>query len=406
LAILIVVASVCLLPANRGLADDSVEPKQTSAGLMDEEGSLERVFVENRRGLNLSGDVRAGYQHAAEQDRQGNKDRSDGAGMRWRAGANGYLAENVRAGFRIAALCSTDACNLSGVLEIQEEGVEDGDIVIDEAYIHGFRDEKFDLAIGRMQTKFVTKGGVFAKSLDRNDSSGTRVEWTDGFHGTYRHTSDWESHLIVQYNSADGASNTRRGPLDFSDNRARASYFASLVRKGGAGFLVQRALDFTYLPRTLQKDGTDAGRLGDYWALVARIAARWPQRSSGPRLRVSAEIGYAGNTQTNRAAGIDRHGDSGGHAWAVTASLMDFVPGHSIGLNYGHIESGWLLSSQYRNNDTLTEVRYVWQVSENLRAEMRARQRNEIDRMQDASQRREGFDMFLRFTWSVNRRPR
>lgn len=373
---------------------------------MEEDGSLERVFVEKPEGWTFSGDARLFYSHSDTEGRDGSDDREDLLRLRWRAGANWSITDSVRAGFRLAGLCSSDECDPSFVAKIQEQGIEDGDLTFDEAYIHAYRHEKFDFAIGRMQTKFVTKDGIFAKSLDRNDGSGSRIEWTDGFHGTYRHSSHWNAHFIVQLNTADGASNPRRAPLDFSADRARVSYFASLENSRATGFWVQRALDITYLPRSLQKDATEDGRLNDYWAIVARVAGRWPTRSFGARLRVSGEVGYAGETQTKNATGIAGDGDADGVAWAVTANIVDFAPGHSIGVNYGHTGAGWLLSSQYRNNETLAEVRYIWQTSKTLRTEIRARRRKEIERLTDADQRRDEFDVFVRFTWSFNKKRR
>ncbi len=63
-------------------------------------------------------------------------------------------------------------------------GMADGDITLDEMFLHWYRLEHFDLAIGRMQTKFVARGGVSAESQDRNDSNHTHVTRSDGLHPT------------------------------------------------------------------------------------------------------------------------------------------------------------------------------------------------------------------------------
>lgn len=43
-------------------------------------------------------------------------------------------------------------------------GMQDGDITLDQAYFQRSRLDRFDIAIGRMQTKFVSRGGVFSKT--------------------------------------------------------------------------------------------------------------------------------------------------------------------------------------------------------------------------------------------------
>ena len=88
-------------------------------------------------------------------------------------------------------------------------GLEDGQFTFDELYLHLFRRELYNLTVGRQQTRFVLRGGVFSRSLDRNDSNNTRVTWTDGFHFTFRQLAGWEGHFIVQDNSADGTGSIR-----------------------------------------------------------------------------------------------------------------------------------------------------------------------------------------------------
>lgn len=42
-------------------------------------------------------------------------------------------------------------------------GLSDGQITIDSLFFQWFRTEKFNVAVGRMETKFVARGGVYAK---------------------------------------------------------------------------------------------------------------------------------------------------------------------------------------------------------------------------------------------------
>ncbi len=106
----------------------------------------------------------------------------------------------------------------------------------------------------------------------------------------------------------------------------------------------------------------------------------------------------APETPTKRASGIGSSGDSDGLGWAVTAALMNFRPGHSIGFNYGRMGAGWLLSPQYRQNEELSEIRYVWRYRENKTFEIRVRQRDELDQLLTAQNKRNDLDLFVRMT--------
>ena len=66
-------------------------------------------------------------------------------------------------------------------------------------------------------------------------------------------------------------------------------------------------------------------------------------------------------------------GDADGLAWNVTVSIMDFVPKHSIGINYAGTDAGWLVSPEYRNNERLTEIRYMWRPNDRMTVDIRAR---------------------------------
>ena len=165
--------------------------------------------------------------------------------------------------------------------------------------------------------------------------------------------------------------------------------------------LVQRALDISYLPSSLKKFG-DSGPAEDYWALVARAAARWPVRSEGVRLRLSSEVGYAPETPTKSAAGIVGSGDTGGLAWNITVSVMDFLPGHSIGVNYAETQGGWLVSPQYTDNEQLFEIRYMWTPRERLTLDVRGRWRADLQQRLVADPDRDRFDFYARFTWSFS----
>jgi len=353
-------------------------------------------------GLGLSADVRVGYFQSEIDDRDSTSRTNDFVGSRWRLRAQAGITQHFRIVGRIAGLCSNDECSPNPVLQDYiptTNGMTDGDITLDEAYIHGFRHDRFDLALGRMQTKFVARGGVFAKSLDRNDSNNINVNWTDGLHATFKGKSGWVPHLILQHNSEDGPTNVRREPLNFEDSDARVSYFFGFESLTRTRLFLQRGLDISYLPESLPKDGLLSGRREDSYGIVIRSANRWPQRDEGIRLRVAFEIGYAPETQTRSAAGLAGDGDVDGLAWNVVLSLMDFKPNHSVGINYGQVGAGWLLSPQFRQNESLAEIRYQWRRTRQLALDVRIRIRTELEQRTFSNGKREEVDFFIRFTW-------
>lgn len=280
--------------------------------LIDVEGSIDNAHA--RRGYGVNGDLRTSLLFSGSDIQDAREDDSSYVRARWRFRSTLGITDMLRAGIGVAGLCSTKECEPDTIFQPDVptgSSIKDGQITIDSLFLHSFRLKKFNVAVGRLQTKFVARGGIFSKSLDRNDSNGMNVNWTDGLHGTLQTKHGWEPHLIVQYNSADGAGNVRRDPLDFSDSRSRVSYFFAWENVEPKRRMIQRGLDISYLPSSLLVDGPDTGIVDDYWALVARAAARWPIRDEGWRFRVSTEFGYAPNTQTKSSESIPGSGDVG-----------------------------------------------------------------------------------------------
>jgi hypothetical protein len=368
---------------------------------VDVQGSLEDT--DNRLGISFDGDLRGGYLFAGDSLREFEVDSRNVFRTRWRLGSTLRFTEGLRLVGRIAGLCSTEECSPDFILQPDIPGfasIEDGQITIDEFFLHWFRTDRFDVALGRMETKFITRGGVFSKSLERNDNNNLRVNWTDGLQSTYRASNGWVSRLILQYNSADGASNVRRFPLDFESNDSRVSYHVAFENLEPKRLMIQRALTFSYLPSSLRQADSTGVILDDYIGMVGRLGHRWPKRDYGWRIRSSLEVGYAPTTQSKTVAGVAGDGDADGLAWAITASIMDFLPTHSIGINYARTEAGWLLSPQYASNEELFEIRYMWRPTNRITLDVRGRWRDELRVLLEPDPSRDRFDFYARLTWS------
>ncbi len=390
--------------------DEELEPGEGCAVDFDEELDEVEIDVEGsigdaeeRRGIGVNGDLRVGYAAAGDDFQDVTLGEAGTLRARWRIRSTLGIADNLRGVIRLAGICSTEGCDPDFVLQPDTPtltSLDDGQITIDSLFLHWFRGDRFDVAVGRMETKFVARGGVYSKSLDRNNSNNLRVNWTDGIHSTFKARNGWESHMILQYNSEDGPGSVSRAPLDFSSAKSRVSYFFGFENLQSKRLLIQRAFDITYMPSSLLVDGQTAGPVEDYWGIVARAANRWPLRSEGWRIRLSSEVGYAPNTPTKTASGIIGTGNADGLAWNVTASVMDFVPNHSIGINFAKTEAGWLLSPQYTDNERLFEIRYVWRPTGRLSVDVRGRWRDELRQRIIEDPGRDRFDFYARFTWS------
>ncbi len=349
----------------------------------------------------ISGDVRLGYFSSDRDDRNKSQNTTDEFRVRIRVGVGAKFSETLSGKVRFAGRYSTDNRNHPYFELFQAipagDGLRRGDSTLDQLYLTWKPSSNWKILLGRFQTKFELDG-VAKKSLDRNDSPNTDITWVDGIHAQYKLSDGWKAHTIIQYNSDEGATEVRRGQLNFSEEGSRVSGFFALENKQKWGPVVQRGIDVTYLPDALRVDGTGAGRIDDYWAVLGRISARWPLGNDGMKFQLGGELGYAVNTPTKVAAKTGTSGKVGGSAVQVTFNFLDIVPKHSLGIVVGRVEAGWLLSPDFRNNNTLLEARYLWKINKKSKFEARLRRREDLDDINGALQDRVDVDYYLRYT--------
>lgn len=380
---------------------DCVLTAEEDDDTLDIETETTLDYAEEEEGLEAEGDARTIYDYFDVDRRNGESFRDDSVGFRVRTRAEYGVLEKLHVGARIAGSCFTDDCEPEFVIEEstpRRAGLENGQFTFDEFYLHWFR-PRGSIAVGRLQTRFVMRSGVYAKSLDRNNGNNVNVNWTDGLQAQIRARNGWRSSFVWEWNSREGPSSIRWGPLDFDNSSAQNTWFVGLENIERWGPIVQRALDVSYLPKTLLPDGLGTQRREDYWGVVGRLVGRWPQRREGIRLRGGLEIGYAPNTQTAAAANLDE--DADGLAWDIVVSLMDFLPTHSIGVNYAQTGAGWLLSPQFRPNEELFEIRYIWNPRRPYfpLLEARIRWREDLEQRVGTLRKQEELDGYIRLTW-------
>ncbi len=352
--------------------------------------------------FNLNGDGRIGYYNKHVTKNDGVKSNNNQWRLRLRVGVGADFTENWKAKLRFAGRYFSDQSSSEFVWDgsiPKTDGLAAGQSTFDEAYVK-YQAKKWALKVGRMQTKFELKG-VARKSLDRNDSPNTDISWTDGGMFSYTSDSSWKTHVILQRNLSSGATNVRRDPLDFSDRGSRITTMVAVENNSTWKAIVQRGFNVSYLPDSLMKDGNTSGRIKDYWGLTAKSAAAWKIGQNKMRFMLAGELGYAPNTQTNTALGIDDGGDANGGAMQLTANFIDFFPKHSFGLVYGYVGGGWLLSPDFRNNNTLVEGRYKWQITKQFKIEARLRQREDLEQLTGTQQKRKDVDYYIRATYKL-----
>jgi hypothetical protein len=355
---------------------------------------------ETRRGLVLSGDFRPLINHLDRVNRSDEELTETTAEARIRLRGTRRVSDLIGVGARISGRCASDECDLQWVSDSatpQTSGLNNGQFTFDELFVHFFRSNSFDLTLGRQQTRMVLRGGVFSRSLDRNNSNNVNVNWTDGLHFTLRQRRGWDAHLVVDHNTAEGSGSVRRGQLDFSPSSARTSYWYGAENRVPIGPIVQRSVSITYLPNALLVDGDTDGQRDTYIGYVGRMAFRWPLQTEGPFFRGGFEVGYAPNVPTPEGANLSSSVDR--LAWNVTASIMNFRPRQNIGIFYSHTGAGWLLSPNFVQNEKGFEIRYQWRPYNRPAIDFRVRWREDLEQLVTAVRKRERFDAFLRLTW-------
>src|SRR5690554_5455751 len=348
-----------------------------------------------------SGDVRFGYVASETRARSGAETDADSLRARARLRLRGDLGGGWHFGGRVAARLDTDQDNEEFWMRTYAPGpagLENGQGTIDEAYLE-YRpaEAPWSLRVGRFQAAWGLDD-VMKKSLDQNDSPNFDITWTDGAWLQWRPNEDWTTHFILRHNDRRGPTGTLRQPLAFGDSDSRIGVFAAAESRTPVGPLIQRMVTVNWLPSALHPYGVADPRTEDYFAVTGKATAQWPLGAAGTKLRLGGELGYAPNTPRREAMNSGT-GDADSLSWQASLNFMDILPSHNLGIVHGRVADGWLLSSDFRPNDKLTEVRWVWQATAAWQLDARLRRREEIDLPASAARPRRDDDLYVRATW-------
>jgi hypothetical protein len=365
--------------------------------------ALTAVSGVQAQNLDFSGDIRFGYYGYERDERNGTETDDEMLRLRVRAGLLWTIDETWSFKGRYAARVHNKDNNSGWVklfdgLNTGASSIVPGESTLDEFFVRA-RYGKWDHRIGRFQTNNRLVG-VAAKSFSRTNSTGWDVGYTDGIQSIYRTGHGFNVTGLIEYNDKDGTSNLRRSPLDFRDSSSRTTYYVSIDAQDTSGLWAQRSVDVTYIPSALYYNGVTAGQSRDYLGFTGRAATQVTLRDK-MKLVTGAELAWAPETQRKLVAGLPGTGKTDSFSWHVSANLMDFAPGHSIGLVHGQTEAGWLLSTDFQSNSKLTEVRYAWVPMSGHLLETRVRQRRDLNLPRNALRKRSETDMYFRYSISI-----
>ena len=347
-----------------------------------------------------SGDLRTGYVASETRSRNGALSSADSFRARARLRLRGDLGGGWHFSGRVAGRLDSDQDDTEFWVRTYApgpSGLLDGQGTIDEAYIE-YRPAAapWSLRVGRFQAAFGLDD-IMKKSLDQNDSTNFDITWTDGAWLQWR-AKDWTTHMIVRHNDSRGPTGALHPPLEFADDGSRTSLFLALESSKPMGPVVQRMVTLNWLPSALRPLGVAHPATEDYWAVTAKTTAQWPLGHGETKFRLGAEVGYAPNTPQRQAtrSGI---GEADAFSWQTSINFNEVMPGHSFGIVYGHVADGWLLSSDFRPNNSLIEARWVWNIDKAWQVDARVRRREEIDLPAGTAFARRDDDLYVRATW-------
>jgi hypothetical protein len=340
--------------------------------------------------------MRAQASELHRETRGGERQETDEGAWRLRAGATWKWSERLSLVGRVATIGNTSGTRWRvGAFEsIQSSsGLASGDVTLDLAYLSFKPRDNLQLRFGRFQ-ETIAVPGVPDKSLDRKDSDGLTVTYTDGASLDWHVGDGWSLLAIAQHNPPAGGTNRPRAPLDFTDHGSRTSGFFALRKTQDDGFWALRSLNLTWLPES--RIGS-TGETSDYTGMVADVGMRWPTNGKRRHLLFGGAVAHA----PDAPATVDGFGRRD-WAYQATANLMNFARlRQSIGVVWMQTGAGWLLSPDLAANSTLWEIRYRFNPLEKLQIETRYRYRSDVEQVPLAAGFQRDRDWYLRATWRM-----
>lgn len=343
-------------------------------------------------GWRVSGDLRSSVNWSERSERDGATSSSDALRLRARVAVQRAFGAEFEARVRLAGRFSSEQDRSRLWLRRSapgRTGASFGDAVPDEAWLRWRpRDRNWSVQLGRFQTVLVL-ATLQGKGLGQNDSPNVDIHWTDGMRLERTLAPDATLRVQLQAMPSGGPGSVHLAPLDFSAGGSRVAAFVGLDARAPLGPFVQRAVGVHWYPDALAAPGAAAPGREDYLTLSARAVAAWPLGDSGSRVLLGGEVGHAPHTPPGTS----------GSAWQFELDIEGPGRTQSAGIALGRAGAGWLVSSDFRNNDRLGEFRWLWRIHPKLSLDARWRWRQEIAPPAGSPRARIDRDAYLRMTW-------
>jgi hypothetical protein len=272
-------------------------------------------------------------------------------------------------------------------------GFAAGDIGMDLFRIRYAPSEVWRVDAGRLRLGFGLPD-MMGRGLQRNDGTNISVQWVDGVH-VRRSLSDGIAAHVAAFHTPATPTTAFRSPLDFGGGGSRVGWFGVLETSTAWGPVVHRALQVSVLPAARPLDGGDTG------AYVAVSAQAMTSTPVGPKasLAFAAEVGWVPTGPSPAALGLPPSATVRPLSVQTSASLRDVNGAHTFSAQLALTSPAWLISSDFRPNSALAEVRYYWRFHPNSRFDVRLRRRQDHHLPADAVQRRVDYDTYVRLNF-------
>ncbi len=348
------------------------------------------------------GAFRTVYSYVNTQDRAGISTDEHTLNARIHLGINYSINPDLKFGLRLAGRFSTNQDDFRFVLDDHTGGggaYPAGVTTFDSFYLQWQASKSLRITGGRFQARFPLAGFI-PKAMDRYYAANLSISHTDGLWFQWDIHTDWRTHLIISHNGKNGSTHAARSPLDFSSNAARISYLAQLEHRETNKRWVQRELSISFNPDTFIRDDDKRGLL----TISSRAMMRLPYSLPSGELWAGGEFAISPEAPRPIDAGINVDEDrtlfgKAPIAWQVSAYANNFVENHRLGILYGQTEPHWLVSSSFRPNNTMAEIRYRYTYSSRLSFDVRYRLRTDLFTPSNAMMAQEDRDFYARFTY-------
>lgn len=350
-------------------------------------------------------DIRPVYYYVNTTERDGAKHTDHSMNLRTRFGISYHVRSNVTFRGRAAMRLSNNQNGFRFLLDDHTGGggsYPAGIATVDEFLLRWQINPDMRLSAGRFQGRFPLAGFI-PKGVDRYYGANLGISHTDGLWMEWDVNESWRLHLIGSHNSPSGSSHAARSPLRFDESAAaRFTGFANLQHRETDDRWAQRELSISMTPQNFYRDD----ELKNHVAISGRWMVRPGFSISGEEYLVGGELGFIPVAPSPSDYGLQIEEDrllfgSSALAWQLSAYVNNIFDRHRVGILYGQTDPHWLISSSFANNVTMAEMRYRFTIASWINYEFRFRLRDEIYRPTGASQTRQIFDFYTRFTISI-----